>query len=187
MYSMISMKRVFSLLVVSQKEGIIVGSLDDFLFHRESREIKGWLLKKGGIFSSMGGIDSSAIVLCGKDVVLIDSVESIDWEAKRVHHKQSSWSSLYKGQKLIHRDGKPFASVENLYVCPDAKVVLGLGIDEERIIKLNEYISLGPDGGILPRKYELIESSLDGDDGFWAKIKGFFSAEEDEKEEESRD
>ena len=176
---MISIKKISSLLLISQKEGIIIGKLEDCLFNRETRVVEGWLLKKGGIFSSLGGINASSIVLCGKDVVLIDSIDSIKWDTKRVSHKKSTWSSLYQGKKLIHRDGKSFACVEDLHLSSDVKMVIGLQIEDDRVIKLNEYISLSSDGGILPRKYEMISIASESSDGFWSKFWDFIGGDDD--------
>ncbi len=175
---MIAVSKIQSLLLVSQKEGIIVGKLEDVLFNRETRMIEGWLLKKGGAFFATGGIDAASIVLCGEDVVLMDTVDAISWNTKRVSHPKSTWCSQYLGKRLIHRDGKVFATVEDLYLSSDAKKVVGLEIDDDRVIKLNKYISLSPDGGILPKKYELVSIAPDVSEGLWGKIKGFFAGED---------
>ncbi|MEC7986700.1 MAG: hypothetical protein VX278_16145 [Myxococcota bacterium] len=173
------MQKTFSSLLISQKEGIVIGKLEDFLFNLETHQIKGWLIKRGGLFSSLGGIDSDAIVLCGRDVILIDTVESIEWDVKRVSHKKSSWASQYKGKKLIQRNGQVFAEIQRLFISEDAKSVVGLEIGDERVIKLNQYIVLRPDGGVLPRKYDIVSVASD-DENLWTKIRGFFAGDDED-------
>jgi sporulation protein YlmC with PRC-barrel domain len=135
--------------VVAVGEGAIVGKFDDFQFNLETGAIYGFRLKGPGMFGKSGGVASSAIVLLGRDLVLIRDEAAIEWGGSRNAHEGRAWASEYRGTRVMSRRGDALGTVDDYQIDAAPARIVAIVLDGERVVPLSPRVSLGRDAVIV--------------------------------------
>ncbi len=170
---MITYRKAQGLLVVSRREGAVVGKLDDFQFDLNSHAIYGYLLKGTGMFGKSGGVRAEALDQVGRDVVFIRSEEDVDWQhVHRNAEQDRAWASQYRGRRVMDRRGAELGEVQDFVFDPEQDRVVALLLDSESLLPLGEEVATGPAAIIVdgPETIERIPptESISGD--WWTRL-----------------
>ncbi len=168
-----SLKKASGLIVVSRGEGAIVGRFDDFQFDLKSWTIYGYRLKGSGMFAKAGGVRADLLDAIGRDVAFIASEDDVEWNGARQVEDGRAWASQYRGTRVIGRNGVSVGVVDDIIFEP-GRGVLGLLLDGERMVELNDQVNTGPAAIVLadPSKVEARRDPPRGEDNWWGWLKG---------------
>lgn len=185
---MITYRKAQGLLVVSRQEGAVVGKLDDFQFDLTSHRIYGYRIKGTKMFSKSGGVRAEALDQVGRDVVFIRSEEDVDWQhTSRNSEQDRAWASQYRGRKVMDRRGISLGEVVDFVFDPFRDSVLGLMLDAERLVPLNDQVATGPAAIIVDSTgvIERVETRSDGGEGgdWWSRLLALRDGDPEDAEE----
>lgn len=143
---MITYRRSHGLPVVTLQEGAIIGKLDDFQFDLQTRHIYGYRMRGSGVFSRSGGVAAAHLQRIGRDVVFVGSESEVEWKSGSGRHNQEgrAWASQYRGIKVMSRAGALLGLVDDFVFDPVSDQILGVLVDNDRILALDESVATGP-------------------------------------------
>jgi len=170
---LITYRKAQGLLVVSRREGAVVGKLDDFQFDLNSHVIYGYLLKGTGMFGKSGGVRAEALDQVGRDVVFIRSEEDVDWQhAYRNAEQDRAWASQYRGRRVMDRRGTELGEVQDFVFDPREDIVVALLLDSESMLPLSDLVATGPAAIIVdgPEIIERIQPTDSVTEDWWSRL-----------------
>ncbi len=170
-------KRAHNMQVITLEEGVIIARLEDFQFDLEDHHIFGFSLKVPGMFSRMGRVKASSLVLIGQDVTLVSSQQDVHWtQDKKSRDKGRAWASQYLGVNAVTRRGRSLGAVQDYVIDGDGRRVTGLVLHGGRLLPLVEtHVSTGPAAIIVPDEALVVDMPEDPDPndevGFWKRVR----------------
>lgn len=176
-------KKTQGMQVVTRREGAIVGKFDDFQFDLETGRIYGYRLRAPGVFPKTGGIEAGALLLLGRDLVLIEAEASVEWTGdKRNAEDGRAWASRYLESRAMTRRGTQIGRVEDFVICEQPPGVTALILDGARIVRLDDRIAIGKDALILddPTAAAPLPPEADRADpkDWWGRVRDAFARDE---------
>lgn len=172
--------------VATLAEGAVVGKLDDFLFDLESGRVYGFRIKQG-VLSRSAGVAASDVALLGRDLVYVKSEAAVDWSGvSRVREDGRAWASQYRGVKVMSLRGAALGTVEDFVLGAEPFAVVALLLDGNRIVRMDNRVSLGRDAVIVADAADA--AALDADEpettDWWNRVRGVFAGD---KKDERKD
>lgn len=167
---MIRYRRAKALLVVSSEEGRILGKLDDFQFDLDTRAIYGFRVREPGVFGKVGGVAASQVTRLGQDVAFVAREADVEWvPATRQAEEGRAWASQYRAARVMSRSGRDLGTVEDFVFTRDADRVVGLVLNDERLVDLDEHVATGPAAVILddPQQVRELPATQRGGERDW--------------------
>lgn len=136
--------------VVSRSEGANVGKFDDFQFDLRTWEVYGYRLKPNNVFGKAGGVAAEKLDRVGRDVAFVNTEADVEWTGGgRNTEDGRSWASAYVGTKVISRDGTSMGEVEDLVFDPQARRLLAVILNDNRIALVGEKVATGSAAVVL--------------------------------------
>ncbi len=175
-------KKTQGMQIATRREGAIIGKFDDFQFDLETGRIYGYRVKAPGVFGKTGGLPADALLLLGRDLVLIASEASVEWAGeKRNSEDGRAWASRYLKNRAMTRRGALMGHVEDFVIEENPPAVRGLILDGSRLVQLDHRIAVGKDALILDDPSGAValppesagESGEEGD--WWRRVRDAFS------------
>ena len=169
-----SYKEAHGLLVISLREGAILGRLEDFQFDLKSRTIYGYLLKGSGMFAKLGGVAAEHLERIGRDVAFVRSEDDVEWSASRNAEAGRAWASQYRRTQVVGRNGVGLGQVED-FVFRAGQGIRGLILDGDRRVELDDQVSTGL-AAVVIADPELVaditppEGEGEGEDNWWSGL-----------------
>lgn len=168
---MASFKKVQGMDVVTITEGASAGTVQDLLFDLETRAILGYRIKASGVFGKTCGVATTAVRVLGRDVVLVESESAIEVVSTKGSVEDGrAWVTAYVGSKVMSRKGEAVGVVEDVEVERDR--VVGLLLDQDRVVPVGPRVTLGKDVVVLEDASQA-EKAPSGEGGFWSRMKVF--------------
>ncbi len=169
---MASFKKIQGMDVVTILEGAVPGTVADLQFQLDTGVILGYRVKAGGVFGKAAGVATSAVRVLGRDVVLIEGESALEVVTGKIASEDGrTWASAYLGVKVLSRKGEAVGVVEDLEVSRDR--VIGLALDQDRVVHVNERVTLGKDVVVLEDASQAEKAPESGSGGFWSRMKVF--------------
>ena len=154
----------------SVAEGQHLGKIIDFMFQLSDGKILGWLIKSGHIFTKQGGLPSSSLIRLGKDISLVDTLTSVEWDAlKKKNTSELLWGSRFLSVSFWERGGREIGSVEDMVLSADGQWIKGFVLNNGALIPMEEHCRLGRDSAVLADLDRLFQSTGKKKD-LWALI-----------------
>jgi uncharacterized protein YrrD len=138
-------KRTHGMQVVTRDEGAAIGHLNDFQFDLADRRIYGWRIKGPGMFASFGGVSSTALLVIGRDVAIVQSERSVEWSnAGRNSAEGRAWAGEYRGTTVVDQRGRAMGSVQDFLFDQLGAKLTGFVLQGNLLLPLDERVRTGP-------------------------------------------
>lgn len=168
---MASFKKTQGMDVVTITEGSVPGTVTDLQFDLDTCLILGYRIKASGVFGKAAGVATSAVRVLGREVLLIEAESTLEVVTGKVPTEDGrAWADAYLGSKVLSRKGEALGTVEDLEIERDR--VIGLRLDQDRVVAMDERVTLGKDVVVLEEASQ-VEKAPESGGGFWSRMKVF--------------
>ena len=157
-------------LVISQKEGIIEGMIEDILINIEQNIILGWSFRREGFFSSQGFVSAEDSFL-GKDVLLVQHTKEMPNDLEDM----MCWGKDLIKNPIIDRLGKEVGYVADLIFNLEKKGIESLVMQEKNILLLGEDISVRSTVVVIPQDCVFHPLEEEKEESWWNRFWNGFS------------
>ena len=157
-------------LVISRREGIIEGMVDDILFDLDQNYALGWSFRSEGFFSQQGFVSAKESFL-GKDVLLVNQTEGMPTDLE----DHICWSKDLLKNPVIDRLGREVGTVLDLVLGADGMSIKGLILQEKRMLPLREDVSVRSTVVVVPQNSVFVPLDEEKEESWWNRFWNGFS------------
>ena len=157
-------------LVISQKEGIIEGMIEDILLDVEQNLIIGWSFRREGFFSSQGLVSAEDSFL-GRDVLLVEQTGDFPDELD----KFLCWGKDLIKNPVIDRLGRELSTVGDLLFDENYTRLIGIIIQDGRVLLLSEQVSVRGTVVVVPQDCRFTAIEEKSEESWWTRFWNGFS------------
>jgi uncharacterized protein YrrD len=135
-----------------------VGQVDDVLFDSEFRQVLGFRVKRGGLFSKAQALLRDSVTSIGAAALTVQSPDVINDEERFADLADASTLSRVEGTQVVTESGELLGTIARLEVDDDARKVTAYTLSsslrdrvmrhDTEAVKADEVIRLG-EGGVM--------------------------------------
>ena len=166
------MSEAIGMMAYSIEEGILIGTVQDFLFDMSDGSIQGWVLKSPHFFSKRGGVSTKEVRIIGKDIMLINREQVVEWTYEKESKRTGfCWGSDYVSIGFWDRGGQEIGRVEDMILSERGDKIKGFLLQNGDFVSMGEHCRLGRDSAVLSNVDKLIACTEEETGTIWKKIK----------------